>query len=69
VLDGVLYYALRSECSCLKHLLEADDIVVLNNFEDLLKALFFVVILICFNWRWSQENVQGKQPNPSFRYH
>ena len=49
-MNGKLDYAFGPEGGGLKHLLEANDVVVVDYFEDLLEALFLVVILVSFDW-------------------
>ena len=50
-MNGKLDDAFGPEGGCLKHLLEANDVVVVDDFEYLLESLFLVVVLVSFD-RW-----------------
>jgi hypothetical protein len=51
LLDSLFNYPLRPESTHLKHFLETNNIVVLNNLHDLKKSLFFVIIKVGLDGR------------------
>lgn len=57
--DGFLDDPFGSEGASLEHFLKADDVVVVDDLEYLLEAFFLVVVLVGFDGRGAQEDVEG----------
>lgn len=63
VFDGELDYFLESKGAGLKHLLQAYDVIIFDDFLDLLEPLFFIVVFIRLD-RWRPEKyVECQQRN------
>jgi hypothetical protein len=63
VFDGEVDDFLKSEGASLKHFLEAYDIIVFDDFLDLLEPFFFIIVFICLDGRWPKKHVECQQRN------
>lgn len=58
VFDGKVDDFFQSEGASLKHFLKTYDVIILDDFLDLLEPLFFVIVFVCLDGWWSEKHIE-----------